>query len=107
LAFAHCCGAPPRLHPFPTRRSSDLERDDLRQIIARGHKELQRLVATGKATADVTGHIADLHTRLAADEHRLPDLDARLTEMEKRSEEHTSELQSREHLECRLRLEKK
>jgi len=59
------------------------ERDDLRQTIARGHKELQRLVATGKATADVTGHIADLHTRLAADEHRLPDLDARIGEMEK------------------------
>lgn len=59
------------------------ERDELRQSIAHGHKELQRLVATGKATANVTGHIADLHSRLAADEQRLPELDSRIAALEK------------------------
>src|SRR3712207_6869069 len=54
----------------------------------------------------------DAHARpgrlvhLAEDEHRLVD-DARLLHLEPRSEEHTSELQSRQYLVCRLLLEKK
>ena len=59
------------------------ERDDARREIARGHKELQQLVGSGKATADVTGRIADLHSRLAVDEQRLPELDARIAAAEK------------------------
>src|SRR2546422_7932673 len=40
-------------------------------------------------------------------EHALPRLDRVLVDGERRSEEHTSELQSRLHLVCRLLLEKK
>src|SRR3712207_7090727 len=40
-------------------------------------------------------------------EHRLPDVDGRRTHQYVRSEEHTSELQSRQYLVCRLLLEKK
>src|SRR5690606_41910979 len=61
--------APPDLHSFPTRRSSDLHRDHVPH-----------------------GRVAGHHVRGGG--HR-------------RSEEHTSELQSRENLVCRLLLEKK
>jgi len=59
------------------------ERDDVRREIARGHKELQQLVATGKVTVDATGRIADLHARLAVGEQRLPELDGRIKGLEK------------------------
>ena len=48
------------------------ERDEVRRRIARQHKELQQLVATGKVTADMTGRVADLHARLAMDEQTPP-----------------------------------
>src|SRR2546422_7048127 len=61
-----------------------------------------------------------LQTRIAAARHRLPDLTGRrigvvtgramgplMPAVLERSEEHTSELQSRLHLVCRLLLEKK
>src|SRR5947209_2847131 len=67
------------LHSFPTRRSSDLRRELL---------------------------VADRETRLAGsriieDRHRAGERTGL------RSEEHTSELQSRQYLVCRLLLEKK
>src|SRR3712207_8183747 len=40
-------------------------------------------------------------------ENELVELKSRLNESEERSEEHTSELQSRQYLVCRLLLEKK
>src|SRR5258707_8536363 len=43
---------------------------------------------------------------LAQDGHRVVDREA-LAQLERRSEEHTSELQSRQYLVCRLLLEKK
>src|SRR5690606_41559793 len=86
------------LHSFPTRRSSDL---------------------VGAATEKRRSHaevVADLPAANAASLAATPDLNAdtavqltTLTELPppSRSEEHTSELQSRENLVCRLLLEKK
>src|SRR2546422_4994781 len=68
---------PPRSTLFPTRRSSDL---DGGARIARGEHAGARIRAEARVT---------------------------VVEPEERSEEHTSELQSRLHLVCRLLLEKK
>src|SRR5437660_7970588 len=72
------------LHSFPTRRSSDLN------FCRRGIEELNCHASdSGRAQADsVLPAGLGTHVRL-------------------RSEEHTSELQSRGHLVCRLLLEKK
>src|SRR5439155_21726683 len=88
---------PPDLPSFPTRRSSDLHQQRLPVVPNSQHDR-----------ADVLEH--RLHAlervRLAADhDRRLPLLDRR--RRARRSEEHTSELQSRGHLVCRLLLEKK
>src|SRR5690606_42091461 len=84
-------GSPRFLHPFPTRRSSDLFTTQLAALTAReetveDHPELRDLAAElgGALTEDA---IIELNGM--------------------RSEEHTSELQSRENLVCRLLLEKK
>src|SRR5690606_41885132 len=69
------------LHSFPTRRSSDLS------VVA----ALTLAFAAGASLLDAA-RIANLAGRVA---------------VSKRSEEHTSELQSRENLVCRLLLEKK
>src|SRR5690606_41367823 len=82
--YAHvifeCSGASRDLHSFPTRRSSDL--------------------------AWVLGKLADRLGGKRQQEVLSQALDAALA-IEDRSEEHTSELQSRENLVCRLLLEKK
>src|SRR5205809_1200132 len=83
---------PPRSTLFPTRRSSDLVDDiewDLDAIALGGYphfmlKEICEQSETVRST-----------------------LRGRLLVAEGRSEEHTSELQSRLHLVCRLLLEKK
>src|SRR5690606_41566379 len=78
--------APWHRPPFPTRRSSDL---------------IERESAVAR--------YADRVARLDAAENRLcfGRLDMRDGRRRYRSEEHTSELQSREKLVCRLLLEKK
>src|SRR5207247_9363893 len=76
------------LHSFPTRRSSDL-RDGARRL--REREGLRRRLARG-----VGGSPAP----------RVPRR-ARIRAPQGRSEEHTSELQSRVDLVCRLLLEKK
>src|SRR5690606_42027660 len=72
------------LHSFPTRRSSDLLR---RGRVGRQARHGHALARQGNDAIEV-----DLGDGNAA---------------EQRSEEHTSELQSRENLVCRLLLEKK
>src|SRR2546422_8461065 len=86
---------PPRSTPFPTRRSSDLhppggERAD-RDAEHRGRQSEQEIFQ-GISRDQLPPRCAE---RL--EDHRIVD----------RSEEHTSELQSRLHLVCRLLLEKK
>src|SRR5690606_41967386 len=82
LFFFSCSGAHRDLHSFPTRRSSDLKlpQPDARHgASARRPGERRRAAGRGAARG---GPMT-------------------------RSEEHTSELQSRENLVCRLLLEKK
>src|SRR5690606_41514582 len=85
------------LHSFPTRRSSDLASQILRII------EQDRLSEHAASTG------AYLHERLqsiADSFEKVRNVRGRGL-LNARSEEHTSELQSRENLVCRLLLEKK
>src|SRR5436309_13666714 len=79
FCFFLCLGDPRDLHSFPTRRSSDLARRQPRRPGGRVLRHGRRRRGGGRG---------EEHDRL-------------------RSEEHTSELQSRENLVCRLLLEKK
>src|SRR2546425_8750075 len=84
---------PPRSTLFPTRRSSDLERELARDFQALGLAARQR--GGGLAQPQVAEpHLLQVPQR--AGEARPA-----------RSEEHTSELQSLAYLVCRLLLEKK
>src|SRR3989442_15961416 len=74
---------PPRSTLFPTRRSSDLNSLAARQVLPKG-------IDRTELNWTLFGFVDD---------------DESMTR--KRSEEHTSELQSRPHLVCRLLLEKK
>src|SRR5690606_40855115 len=79
------------LHSFPTRRSSDLGAFGEEGV---GGVQVER--AAGNADGTV-----------GADPDVVTDRDGRRPARIERSEEHTSELQSRENLVCRLLLEKK
>src|SRR5690606_41953336 len=102
LSCLECYSCYCALHSFPTRRSSDLERPP------RG---------TGRAHSPARGaHVGGGARRRgpragARRPPRRPDRRARprlrAGAAVPRSEEHTSELQSRENLVCRLLLEKK
>src|SRR5690606_42011968 len=87
-------------HSFPTRRSSDLAAENS-HALARGDLQVQvaqcRLGLAGIAEGQSAAF--DLAAQAAGGEARPALL--------RRSEEHTSELQSRENLVCRLLLEKK
>src|SRR5690606_40826068 len=104
LLFVSRCPPPRDLHSFPTRRSSDLddgvprEESDLR----RHRRRPQRRLATG----DGVDLLGDLHRPRHGVEH-FATPEPGTAEWQNRSEEHTSELQSRENLVCRLLLEKK
>src|SRR5690606_41449023 len=97
----------PDLHSFPTRRSSDLAQQQL------GLEETLLAQILGEAViSDVAliGYDLFLHEGPAigmlfeARNNAL--LKRNLNDQRRRSEEHTSELQSRENLVCRLLLEK-
>src|SRR5690606_41306404 len=96
--------APPAVHSFPTRRSSDL--DALGSTIAILDQTAD--VAAGRYRHEFgddasVGVVATV--RHGQDYHNgVVGVDGRWAH---RSEEHTSELQSREKLVCRLLLEKK
>src|SRR5207302_9067261 len=84
IFFFHSCRAPRHLHSFPTRRSSDLA----------------RLSAAPRSWAASSGGRSRAGLGSLTREPDSPGA-------RPRSEEHTSELQSRENLVCRLLLEKK
>src|SRR3712207_8708156 len=91
---------PPRstLFPYTTLfRSELLEETGLEGKFA-GVLYVSDFITEGRHTVDVTARVeaADGEARLGSD-----------PEVEERSEEHTSELQSRQYLVCRLLLEKK
>src|SRR5690606_40280951 len=90
--------SPRDLHSFPTRRSSDLQSEAGRQ----GRPERQHPFDVTRVRRHHSGH---------GSTHGLAVSTGALHELQEpvfaRSEEHTSELQSRENLVCRLLLEKK
>src|SRR5699024_11925469 len=86
------------LHSFPTRRSSDLEAAHAHQPVQR----TRRLVAMARAEfRKPERQIAITFQPVIEDLHMAG------ADLQSRSEEHTSELQSRFDLVCRLLLEKK
>src|SRR5690606_41736744 len=90
-------GAPRLLLSFPTRRSSDLQFG-----LRLAQHELGYEVGGARAFVE---HAADERRERHLDLVARRELDHRGGGL--RSEEHTSELQSRENLVCRLLLEKK
>src|SRR5690606_42089888 len=98
LFFLHCARAHPRLPSFPTRRSSDLAElapGKLELLAVRPEAEAERVAVLGDQRIEKRLRGLGLHRPHALDDGVV------------RSEEHTSELQSRENLVCRLLLEKK
>src|SRR5690606_40004854 len=95
--FFSCSGDHRDLHSFPTRRSSDLAAHPDRRLCR------QRNRSGGEA------YVSPLEAREAgAGEHgKAAGRPKLFNHGDRRSEEHTSELQSRENLVCRLLLEKK
>src|SRR5687768_17843551 len=99
-------GLPRSLHSFPTRRSSDLY-----VRVAAPDGSVREYVTKDASAGSLEGRprrrmgCIDCHNRPAHTFASAPEraVDAALG----RSEEHTSELQSRLHLVCRLLLEKK
>src|SRR5699024_11934023 len=92
ISSFHCSRDHRDLHSFPTRRSSDLfwRIEEAAELVTQAEQRLV-LTADGEATLRL-----------------LKRADALLSkELHSRSEEHTSELQSRFDLVCRLLLEKK
>src|SRR5205823_14401650 len=97
-------GHPPAPHSFPTRRSSDLQ-----QLAAEERGPHLHVVPDEEVQPVELG--ADHHARLSIRFHHgrgaVRHARAGWNRMERRSEEHTSELQSLAYLVCRLLLEKK
>src|SRR5438445_6759285 len=84
--FVRRCAHPRALHSFPTRRSSDLHFPVARRELLQRGAYLQALAFRVQSLVRRRGGVRWLALR---------------------SEEHTSELQSRQYLVCRLLLEKK
>src|SRR5690606_41429435 len=106
LSF-HTDPDPHALHSLPPRRSSDLD-DHMPAAGVRGLAEktvvqLLGAVARRRSIEDVPGHQQYIHALLPKGFDQPVEKGLELP----RSEEHTSELQSRENLVCRLLLEKK
>src|SRR5690606_41508217 len=105
-ALLSTAGDPPALHSFPTRRSSDLAAADAiaadinQYAVTWGSKDLREAIAGDCASR--LGMAIDPDRQITVCCGSTEAMIATL-----RSEEHTSELQSRENLVCRLLLEKK
>src|SRR5690606_41872825 len=98
--------ARPRLPPFPPRRPSDLGRGDDQRALAVADRcdEVDGAAREfGAALRGATGLERDATLGIRSDQR----LEVGAALALDRSEEHTSELQSRENLVCRLLLEKK
>src|SRR5207244_11058364 len=104
--YISCAIHPPPLPSFPTRRSSDLmdtaNAQELDRQMLHVSEEMSKLNPDRSAVAAAASLAVPLAQRIAERLAALP-YDQALV----RSEEHTSELQSPDHLVCRLLLEKK
>src|SRR5690606_41429463 len=96
--------APRVLYSFPTRRSSDLVALGIAAATRAGHTPHTRPSSTDTARAAMNGSQV---TRTVNAPVAASTMLTSTPTMTPRSEEHTSELQSRENLVCRLLLEKK
>src|SRR5690606_41688372 len=102
FVFLFSCSVDHRdLHSFPTRRSSDLAVLDRGEVV----EILLDRVVENLPLAAIVGEADGLDVLLGRMGDDLADVG--LVVLGQRSEEHTSELQSRENLVCRLLLEKK
>src|SRR5258705_6604337 len=90
---------PPRSTLFPTRRSSDLDR--LNRIERIG------VMKTVRRAPGISMQNQNTAARMSFGLNTTPTNHFTLRILPRRSEEHTSELQSLRHLVCRLLLEKK
>src|SRR5690606_41761058 len=102
--FLYGCDDHPALHSFPTRRSSDLlDVGAPFQMLAARPDIRQASFQLISAEQDVKAARASFLPSVVLS----PYVGLQTFSFNKRSEEHTSELQSRENLVCRLLLEKK
>src|SRR5690606_42164435 len=96
-----------RLAPFPTRRSSDLHPlAELAQLLRRDRLAEPLLDGIEKLRLQHDQQLPLRIRRAFESEDVAQTEEPRRKILQKRSEEHTSELQSREKLVCRLLLEK-
>src|SRR5690606_41339084 len=102
-AASSCTCRPLELHSFPTRRSSDL----LTNVIGLANTAPKGEVAPTVTWAFYIGASALFLTVLWTVIRTKEYAPEEYNRYKGRSEEHTSELQSRENLVCRLLLEKK
>src|SRR5690606_39780820 len=99
------CVAHPELRSFPTRRSSDLIIPESITVQELANRMTERAGDVVKSLMKM-GVMATMNHAIDADTAELIVHEFGHT-FKRRSEEHTSELQSRENLVCRLMLEKK
>src|SRR5690606_39495647 len=102
-SLSSCHGAHRELRSFPTRRSSDLARSGSLWRFLRSLRSRGSALGAGHGWSERTVALLGVLTSFALSFLYL--LPAGMLVV--RSEEHTSELQSRENLVCRLLLEKK
>src|SRR5204862_8089566 len=103
--FFYCSGPPRALHSFPTRRSSDL-RSPRESVMVLPQLSDSRAASSSAFFSTRSASLNISRPRSAASiVFHGPDSSACRAAF--RSEEHTSELQSRRDLVCRLLLEKK
>src|SRR5437660_5178482 len=93
------------LFPYTTLFRSEAERERLAKIVA-AEGEFQAAVKLGQAADLISKHPVALQLRTLQTMAEIS-TEKNSTIIFPRSEEHTSELQSRGHLVCRLLLEKK
>src|SRR5207244_6506307 len=107
LNFFHPHTDPQNRHSFPTRRSSDLLREIATMKTTNRFRRISRVWGRWKSVvARWTSLRCRCQRRLCAKECGFRQA-TRTSISQTRSKEHTSELQSPDHLVCRLLLEKK
>src|SRR5205823_15104904 len=101
------CGAPPDLHSFPTRRSSDLDGFvGIERGVRLRHARNIRLGRSVYLDQGTYLHATPGGIDIGAETMVMHNTELHVFNF-RRSEEHTSELQSLAYLVCRLLLEKK
>src|SRR5207244_11683909 len=104
MLFSHSSAANRELHSFPTRRSSDLEVAE--RMAAKAGDEAYGALTVNVAVVASVEQVLTVPASAFRPPPKVESAVVRLMPLE-RSEEHTSELQSPDHLVCRLLLGKK